>query len=270
MNSNIIKNSLSSSESDKLINLLCPSELYTGVELSGKCIGYKKYLKITGTDPEPEQEVTIDADGEIYNIPFLLFGFTNTAGFKCGDCIYVNNADKKVYYEKNLYEISLNTILKQISINNIYDTHSTFQINTVQALTDNAKKIGISNLYCKDINTLKHSSSSIYTSGIVGTDYSGFIYIKLEANDERYFYNGERITDIQTFRNWAEENDIKILFERANPIVEDITDTYIGRLLLDIKPKKDFVWNISGGTAELCVHCNIDDVLTQIKAMILE
>ena len=270
MNSNIIKRNNTKSDEKILYNLFSPTELYIGNTIHGNCIGYKKYLILKGNNPQYQSPVVLNADGEIISIDLVLKGFENEADCTCGDSLYVDDTKGKVYHYTNVYELELKKFTSYISVNKIYDTHSTFQMYTYAIPGNVEKKKGLSNLYSSAFITHRQSSPSIYDSGIVGAEISGYIYFKMEADDESYFYNGERITDISQFRNWITENDVRILYERSVPLVTDITDTELGKRLLDLCPENNFSWSIEGSLCELCVYRNIDDVLTEIKSMIIE
>ncbi len=270
MNSNIVKYGLSSSQTDKLMDLFCPTKLHIGTDIYGKCAGLKQYLKINGKDTEPLTEIQINADGNNYILPYVLFGFSNSADVSCRDCIYVDNQNNKVYLKINVNCVDLNAIKNYIKVNKVYDTHSTFQFQTNSSLINGVKKYGVSNLYSEHFVTHRQLSTGIYDSGIVGAGNSNIVYIKMKADDENYFYQGERITDITRFREWLSDKNIKIYFERETPVISDITDTHIGQKLLNLQPEKDFSWSINGALAEMNVYCNIDDVIAEIMAMILE
>lgn len=270
MNSNIVKHGLLSSDTKRLHSLFSPSKSFIGTSLQGRCIGIKQYIKIYGNVTQPMQEILINADGNEYVLPYALYGFTNSADISCSDCIYIDDHNEKVYYYKNINYVDLNSIISNIKINKIYDTHSTFQFQTNITTMNGTKKAGVSNLYSDDFVTHRQLSTGIYDSGIVGAGNSHVVYIKMKADDENYFYQGERITDIIQLRGWLNERNVRIFFERETPIITDITDTQIGKALLKLQPQKDFSWSINGALAEMSVYCNINDVLSEIMAMVLE
>lgn len=267
MNSNIIKNKGISSDTRKLYSMFCPTQFYTGESVSGNYNGLRKHLKITACNSDV---ISINSDGTMYQPDINMMGFINSADVMCGDCIFVDDDNQKVYYYNNIYELELKNYISKISINKIYDTHSTFQINTATSVVGDEKKSGVSNLYSDQFITHRKSSPSIYDSGIVGADFSQYIYIKIKSDDERYFYNGERIVDVASFRDWVVLNDVSIFYERENPIITDITDTDAGRMILGITHKNEFEFSVENAVAELCVYRNINDVLSEIKAMIIE
>lgn len=270
MNSNIVKKGISSSEMNNLFNLFCPTETVFGSTFEGQCIGKKKSLTIIGTNPDLAQSIMINADGNEFSIPVSLRGFENSVDVRCGDSIIVDDVNQKVYLYTNVFELKLKDVSSKIGINKIYDTHSTFQLNTQSSMPNDYKKTGVSNLYSKDLITHKKSSPTIYDSGIVGSEINGYVYIKFKADDEKYFYMGERIVTLEQMRSWIIENDFSILYEREKPVITDITHTAEGRSLLNLQPKEEFSWNIYGLYGEMCVYCHVDKALAKVSAMILE
>ena len=266
MNSNIVKNNVSSYDIQKLAGIFCPSKIYTGDILSGKSIGMKKYLRLTSTTLSNDT-MSVNTDEDTYIIDYEMSGYTNNLDVTNGDEIFVDNKDGKVYFIKNIHYIDMSDANMKFYITKIYDTHSVFECTT--APIGVIKANGDTNLYCTHLDTLS-SQTSGNNSCVVGINISGYIYLKFNAEDERYFVNGKRIETVNELKSWISANSPRIYFERKDPITTDITDTELGQMLLTLNPKKEFVWEMTNLKGELSVYEDIDSALNDIRALILE
>ncbi len=268
MYSNIISDSAATLSIKALHKYFSPTELTFSPQHMGKSAGYKKYLKITSITPDGGGEKKIIADSREIPIEIYLSGFNNSDSVVYGDYIYVDDANNKVMLCKCINKVNLRDYASSVVLNKIHENHITFQIRI--NMNNINKKPGISNVYSDVMKTHLISSTSISDTGLVGSESSSLLFIKVSANDENYFYNGERITDIDIFRQWLSENDFYIYYEMESCEFTDISNTPTGIKLLSLQPESEYCWTITGAMSELCVYTDIDYQLAKIKSMIIE
>lgn len=268
MYSNIVKKRITSEDMRSLSQIFCPTKTYFGSEFSGKSTGYKKYLILSGTEVEPSQPLAVTANSKEYPTGYFAEGYINNGQFRCGDEIFADNISKRVFFRKKVYTVNLRNHLNAIYLNKKYDTHTTFEFDSNSVGCSKAN--GLSNLYCTHFDTYVSQLTDNSESCVVGINISGYIYLKFNAQDEKYFLNGKRIETVQEAKEWISLNSPVMCYERKTPEIIDITDTDIGRMLLNLEPQKEFDWKISGGIGELCVYESIDDALNELRTIILQ
>lgn len=268
MYSNIISSGVTNASIKSLQKYFSPTELTFSPALMGKSTGYKKYFKITSTTPDGVGEKKIITDNTEIPVEICLSGFNIAESAVYGDYIYVDDDNNKVMLCKCINKVNLRDYVNKVALNKIHGAHTTFQI--IINMNNMNKKPGISNVYSDVMKTHLISSTSISETGLVGAESSSFLYIKISATDEKFFYNGERITDIDVFREWLSENDFYIYYEMESCECTDISTTQTGISLLRLQPEKEYHWTMSGAVGELCVYTDIDYQLAKIKSMIIE